>query len=99
EPPRAEEWRRPPEAVDLEHLVRDRDLRVLADLLTDELHRKERREIVGPTGCPVPGCNTGCGAVRMSERRLYQCRGSCHSSSRNFVCASVAARACDTPGA
>src|SRR2546427_6761807 len=38
----------------------------------------------GPTGCPVPGCSTGCGAVGMSERMLYQRRGSCDSSSRNF---------------
>src|SRR3989442_1477550 len=29
----------------------------------------------GPTGCPVPGCSTGCGAVGMSERMLYQRRG------------------------
>jgi hypothetical protein len=30
----------------------------------------------GPTGCPVPGWSTGCGAVGMSERMLYQRRGS-----------------------
>src|SRR6266480_2026026 len=39
----------------------------------------------GPTGSPVPGCRTGCGALGMSARMLYQRRGSCDSSSRNFV--------------
>src|SRR5919202_2017806 len=40
----------------------------------------------GPTGSPVPGCSTGCAGVGMSARTLYQRRGSCDSSSRNFVC-------------
>ncbi len=30
----------------------------------------------GPTGWPVPGCSTGCGAVGMSARMLYQRLGS-----------------------
>src|ERR1700751_1217987 len=46
EPPSTEERRRPPEAVDLEHLVGNGDLRLLAHLLPDQLHRKERRQIV-----------------------------------------------------
>src|SRR5215213_10683393 len=40
----------------------------------------------GPTGCPVPGCSTGWGGLGMSARMLYQRRGICDSSSRNFVC-------------
>src|SRR4029450_8998090 len=40
----------------------------------------------GPTGSPVPGCSTGCGALGMSARMLYQRRGSSSSPSRNFVC-------------
>src|SRR5207245_3160159 len=52
EPRRAEEGRRTPEAVDLQHLVGDGDLRVLAHLLADELHREERREIVRPDRLP-----------------------------------------------
>ena len=43
---RTEERRRAPEAVELEHLLGDRDLGVLRDLLADELHREERGEIV-----------------------------------------------------
>ena len=52
EPVRAVERRRAPEAVDVEHLVRDRDLRLLADLLQDQLHREERREVVRPDRLP-----------------------------------------------
>ena len=48
EPARPVERRRPPEAVDVEHLLRDRDLRLLAHLLQDQLHREERREVVRP---------------------------------------------------
>jgi hypothetical protein len=40
----------------------------------------------GPTGSPVPGCSTGCGGFGMSATTLYQRRGSCDSSSKNFVC-------------
>src|SRR5713226_2944004 len=40
----------------------------------------------GPTGSPVPGCSTGCGALGMSARTLYQRRGISDSSSRNLVC-------------
>src|SRR5205807_7796250 len=45
EPVRPEKRRRPPEAVDVEDFLRDRDLGVLGDLLPDELHREERRKI------------------------------------------------------
>src|SRR5918996_6294477 len=49
----------------------------------------------GPTGRPVPGCSTGCGGLGMSARMLYQRRGSCDSSSRNFVCSTFV---CATAG-
>jgi hypothetical protein len=52
---RAVERRRPPEAVDVEDFLRDRDLGVLGDLLADELHREERREVVRPDGLPGAG--------------------------------------------
>src|SRR5205814_3863925 len=48
----AVERRRPPERVEVEDLLRDRDLRVLADLLHDQLHREERREVVGADRLP-----------------------------------------------
>src|SRR5436190_10608093 len=54
EPSSAEERRRPPEAVELQHLVGDGDLRLLAHLLPDQLHRKERRQIVRPNRLPRP---------------------------------------------
>ena len=48
EPARPVERRRTPEAVHVEDLLRDRDLRLLADLLQDQRHREERREVVRP---------------------------------------------------
>ena len=54
EPVRAVERRRAPEAVEVEHLLRDRDLRLLADLLEDQLHREERRQVVRPDRLPRP---------------------------------------------
>ena len=82
---RAEERRRPPEPVDLAHLVRDRDLRRLADLLEDELHREERREVVRAHRLARPGCRTGCGRFGMSAATLYQRSGSADSGSSTFV--------------
>ena len=40
------ERRRPPLAIDRAHLLRDRDEPVRRDLLQDDLHREERREVV-----------------------------------------------------
>src|SRR5207249_8678058 len=48
ESPRTIEWRRPPQAIDVTDLVRDLDPALLADLLLDQLHREERRQILGP---------------------------------------------------
>ena len=48
QPVRTEERRRAPEAVDLEDILRDLDLRLFAHLLADQLEREERREVVRP---------------------------------------------------
>ena len=48
QPLRAIERRRPPQPPDVEHLLGDRDLGLLAHLLLDERHREERRQIVRP---------------------------------------------------
>jgi hypothetical protein len=42
------ERRRSPEAVQVEDLLRNRDLGFLADLLHDQRHREEWREVVRP---------------------------------------------------
>ncbi len=39
--------RRPPQPVDVEDLVGDRDVAVGGDLLRDEVHREQRRQVVG----------------------------------------------------
>ena len=46
EPARPVERSRTPERVEVENLLRDRDLRLLADLLHDQRHREERREVI-----------------------------------------------------
>src|SRR5689334_8663690 len=40
----------------------------------------------GVTGCLVPGCNTGSGALGRSAAMLYQERGISSSFRRNLVC-------------
>ena len=47
EPPRAIERRRTPQAIDVAHGRGNFDLPLGADLLADERHRKERREVAG----------------------------------------------------
>ena len=47
EAPRAVERGRPPQPVDLAHLVGDRDLGLGRDLLLDQRHREERRQVLG----------------------------------------------------
>ena len=48
----AEEGRRAPEAEDLPHGLGNRDLGSLGDLLENELHREERREVFRADGLP-----------------------------------------------
>ncbi len=52
EPARAVERRRAPLPVDRAHLLRDRDEAIGRDLLADDRHREERREIVRPNRLP-----------------------------------------------
>ena len=47
EAPRPVQRRRAPQLVDLAHLVGDLDLRLGRDLLRDQAHREDRREVVG----------------------------------------------------
>ena len=47
EPRRAEQRRGPPQLVDVDHLAGDVDPLVGADLLADQRHREQRREVVG----------------------------------------------------
>ena len=54
EAPRAVERRRPPQPVGVAHGVRDRDLGLRRDLLHDQRHREDRREVLGPGGLPGP---------------------------------------------
>ncbi len=44
----AEQRRRPPQPVHVEHAAGDVDVAVLRDLLHDERHREQRRKVVGP---------------------------------------------------
>src|SRR6266478_5921 len=52
---RAIERRRPPQPIDVTDLVRDLDPALLADLLLDQLHRKQRRQILRPDRVLRPG--------------------------------------------
>ena len=85
QPVRAVQRRRPPQPVHVEHLAGDVDVPFRRHLLEDEVHREERREIVGPTGCRVPGCSGGGGGLGRSATRLYHCVGIRDSSSRILV--------------
>jgi hypothetical protein len=64
QPLRAEERRRAPEAVDLQHLLGDLDLGLLADLLADQHHWEERREVIRPYRLPGPGMQDRLGCRR-----------------------------------
>ena len=50
QPAGAVERRRPPHPVDVQHLLRHGDLGIGRDLLEDDVHREQRRQIVGPHG-------------------------------------------------
>ena len=66
--------RRPPLPVDVEHGAGDVDVPVLAHLLEDEVHREQRREVVGPgrlRACPgaAPAAAGTAGRARCCTRR------------------------------
>ena len=56
---RAVERRRPPLPVDRSHLLGDRDESIGRDLLPDDRHREERREVVRADGLPGAGVEHG----------------------------------------
>src|SRR5439155_18880295 len=60
----AVERRRPPQPIDIPDLLGDRDPPLLAHLLLDELHRKERRQVLGPDRL------AGAGMERRGQRGL-----------------------------
>ena len=55
QPMGAEERRGPPQAVDVEHLARDLDVLLLRDLLHDQVHREQRRQVLGTDRLPGAG--------------------------------------------
>ncbi len=56
---------RPPLAIDRPHLLGDRDEAIRRDLLQDDLHREERREVVRPDR--LPGSRVENGRRRLGE--------------------------------
>ncbi len=83
---RAEQRRRTPLPVDVAHGPGDLDLALRRDLLLDERHREQRREVVGAerlAACPDAAAADG-GDGR-SAAMLYQAVGSCDSSITNFT--------------
>ena len=75
EPERAVERRRPPEAVDVADGVGNRDLRVRRDLLEDQVHREERREVVGADGLAGAGMQNRLRPVRHVGRDVVPALG------------------------
>ena len=66
--------------------------RARRDLLQDQRHREDRRQVVGPGGrASCRGCSGGSGSPGRSGSRLTQCVGIASSVSRNFVCVSAMA--------
>ena len=87
QPVRAEQRRRPPQPVDVEHLARDLDVLLRARPPAGSGPSGTAAPgRPGPTGWPVPGCSTGGGGVGRSCRTLYQRVGISLSSSRNLCC-------------
>src|SRR6478609_3840092 len=92
------ERRRAPEAVDVEDLLGNRDLCVLADLLEHQRHREERREVVGPDRLAGARVQDGLrrrrhvggdvvpapGDLRLLEQELRLLHGSDHNENRGF---------------
>jgi hypothetical protein len=54
QPPRPDQRGRPPELVDLSHLLGDLDLGLRRDLLFDHPDREDRRQVLGPGRLPGP---------------------------------------------
>ena len=68
--------RRPPEPVDLAHLLGDLDLRLGGDLLLDQRHREQRRQVLGAERLLGAGVKRRGGRrPGRSASRLTQCVG------------------------
>jgi len=61
QPPGAEQWRWPPQAVDVPHRLRDFDVALGADFLLDQGHWKERGQVVGADRLARAGMQDGGG--------------------------------------
>ena len=79
--------RRPPQRQHVQHLVGDRDLAVGRDLLQDQIHREQRRQVVGPDRLPGARVQRRLRRVGASARMLYQLRGISLSGRTIFVSA------------
>ena len=76
----------PVQLVRLADRVRDLDLALGADLLEDQRHREQRREVVGTDGLARPRVERRRAAASgRSAAMLYQARGIRSSSRRNLV--------------
>ena len=83
---RPEQRRRPPLAVHVEDAAGDVDVPLGGDLLHDQVHREQRREVVrARPGSMRPGCSGGGGGDGRSAMMLYQVVG-IWSSLRTYLC-------------
>ena len=89
EPAGAVERRGAVDPVGVAHLVGDLDLRLRRHLLLDQAHREDRREVVGPAGCIVPGLSGGSGSPGRSGSRFTQWVGISDSGSRYLTVSSL----------
>ena len=87
EPARAQQRGRAPELVDLANLVGDLDLRLGRDLLLDQRHREQRREVLGAERL-LGARDEAAAAARPAGRasRLTQWVGIADSGSGNWIC-------------
>jgi hypothetical protein len=79
------ERRGPPQLVDVEHLAGDVDEPVAGDLLEDQVHREQRREVVGPDRLERARVQRRWWRRRQVGIRLYHWVGS-SDSSRVILC-------------
>ena len=88
QPAGAEQRRGPPQLVGLAHRLRDLDLRLGRDLLEDQRHREDRREVIRSRRLLGPRVQRGGASPGRSAMRLTQCVGMSRSASVNLTCAS-----------
>ncbi len=96
---RADQRRRPPQAEHLAHRLGNLDLAFGRDLLHDQRHREQRRQVVGAR--PAGGCRGAAPAAAASAGRRRCCTsgfGILLSSSTNLVGELIAASPVDRDG-